>query len=65
MITLAIAILTLTSGINLEIEVDAKVCAKLVSDLENGATVELEDEAGVMTFVAAVTCVPKDGEFAL
>ena len=62
---LAIAILTLTSGITTEIEVPAHVCAKLVMDLEHGATVELEDEAGIKQFVGAVECVPSGGEFAL
>jgi hypothetical protein len=62
---IAIAILTLTSGVNVEVEVEAHVCAKLQRDLEHGATVELEDEAGVMSFVGAVECVPSDGEFSL
>lgn len=52
-----IAILTMTSGASVEVQVQSPdVCLAMVEALAAGETVQVEDEAGVMEHVAAIEC---------
>lgn len=52
-----LAILTMTSGARVEVQVmSPDVCLAIVDALAAGETVQVEDEAGVLEHVAAVEC---------